>query len=72
MTESSRNQKILWAIGTLVVLLYALTPVAWIISLSFKDPTTIGDQKFLPTKTTWDNYSAVFQGGLGFNHALIN
>jgi multiple sugar transport system permease protein len=72
MTESSRNQKILWAIGTLVVLIYALTPVAWIISLSFKDPTTIGDQKFLPTKTTWDNYSAVFQGGLGFNHALIN
>src|SRR3954451_5282647 len=72
MTESSRNQKILWAIGTLVVLLYALTPVAWIISLSFKDPTTIGDQKFFPTKWTWDNYSAVFQGGLGFNHALVN
>src|SRR5690349_20141661 len=72
MTESSRNQKILWVIGTIVVLVYALTPVAWIISLSFKDPTTIGDQKFLPTKTTWDNYSAVFQGGLGFNHALVN
>jgi len=73
MTEYNRNQKILWAIGTVVVLLYALTPVAWIVSLSFKDPTTIGDQKFLPTtKFTWDNYSAVFQKGLGFNHALIN
>jgi multiple sugar transport system permease protein len=73
MTEYNRNQKILWAIGTVVVLLYALTPVAWIVSLSFKDPTTIGDQKFLPTtKFTWDNYSSVFQKGLGFNHALIN
>ncbi len=72
MTETTSNQKILWAIGTIVVLVYALTPVAWIISLSFKDPTTIGDQKFLPTNTTWDNYSAVFKGGLGFNHALIN
>jgi multiple sugar transport system permease protein len=73
MTEYNRNQKVLWAIGTVVVLLYALTPVAWIVSLSFKDPTTIGDQKFLPTsKFTWDNYSAVFQKGLGFNHALIN
>jgi len=73
MTESTSRQKVLWAIGTVVVLVYALTPVAWIVSLSFKDPTTIGDQKFLPTtKFTWDNYSAVFQKGLGFNHALIN
>ena len=72
MTESTQRQKILWVIGTFVVLFYALVPVAWIVSLSLKDPTTIGDQKFLPTKTTWDNYSAVFQGGLGFNHALVN
>src|SRR3954451_1595403 len=72
MTETTSRQKILWIIGTFVVLFYALVPVAWIVSLSFKDPTTIGDQKFFPTNTTWDNYSAVFQGGLGFNHALIN
>ena len=72
MTETTTNRKILWAIGTVVVLLYALTPVAWIASLSFKDPTTIGDQSFWPTKWTWDNYSAVFEGGLGFNHALVN
>src|SRR3954468_17225296 len=70
--ESTPRQKGLWALGTIVVLFYALTPVAWIVSLSFKDPTTIGDQKFFPTKTTWDNYSAVFQGGLGFNHTLVN
>ena len=72
MTESTQRQKILWVIGTFVVLFYALVPVAWIISLSLKDPTTIGDQKFFPSNTTWDNYSAVFQGGLGFNHALVN
>ena len=72
MTETTTNRKILWAIGTVVVLLYALTPVAWIASLSFKDPTTIGDQRFLPSKWTFDNYNAVFSGGLGFNHALVN
>src|SRR3954447_21064378 len=72
MTESTRNQKFLWVLGTVVVLVYALTPVVWIMSLSFKDPTTIGDQKFLPSTWTTDNYSAVFQKGLGFNHALIN
>ena len=49
MTESTQRQKILWILGTIVVLFYALIPVAWIISLSLKDPTTIGDQKFFPT-----------------------
>ena len=70
--EYSRNQKILWALGTVVVLFYALIPVVWIMSLSFKDPTTIGDQKFFPRECTMDNYDAVFQGGLGFNRALFN
>jgi len=72
MTESTQRQKVLWGIGTFVVLFYALIPVVWIVSLSLKDPTTIGDQRFLPSKWTTDNYSAVFEGGLGFNHALIN
>jgi multiple sugar transport system permease protein len=72
MTEATQRQKVLWAIGTVVVLFYALIPVVWIFSLSLKDPTTIGDQRFIPAKWTFDNYDAVFQGGLGFNHAIIN
>ena len=72
MTESTQRQKVLWIFGTIAVLFYALIPVLWIISLSLKDPTTIGDQKFFPTKWTFDNYDAVFSGGLGFNHALVN
>ena len=72
MESTTGRQKALWVIGTIVVLAYALIPVLWIVSLSLKDPTTIGDQKFFPTKWTTDNYSAVFEGGLGFNHALVN
>jgi multiple sugar transport system permease protein len=70
--EATQRQRVLWAIGTVLVLFYALLPVIWIASLSLKDPTTIGDQHFFPSKWTFDNYSAVFQGGLGFNHALVN
>ena len=70
--EYSRNQRILWALGTVVVLFYALIPVVWIISLSLKEPTTIGDQKFFPPKCTFDNYDSVFEAGLGFNRALFN
>src|SRR6201991_1756002 len=72
MEDTTQRRKVLWGLGTVLVLAYALIPVLWIMSLSFKDPTTIGDQKFFPTKWTWDNYDAVFQGGLGFNHALVN
>src|SRR6201991_3617503 len=72
MTEPTSRDRVLWALGTFVVLFYALIPVLWILSLSFKSPETIGDQKFFPTEWTWDNYSAVFKEGLGFNHALFN
>jgi multiple sugar transport system permease protein len=70
--ETNPRRKVLWSIGVLLVLFYALIPVIWILSLSLKDPTTIGDQSFLPTKWTFDNYNSVFSGGLGFTHALIN
>jgi multiple sugar transport system permease protein len=72
MDQYTRNQKILWAIGTVVVLFYALIPVIWILSLSLKTPETIGDQSFWPKDVTLDNYSAVFEEGLGFNRAIFN
>ena len=32
------KQRVLWTIAILLVLLYALGPVAWILSLSFENP----------------------------------
>ena len=61
----------LWAIGILVVLLYALIPVAWITSLSFKTPD--GGQrtsKFF-SGFSFDNYDVVFSDDT-FIAALIN
>ena len=73
MTESTPRQKILWIIGTIVVLFYALIPVLWIISLSLKDPTTIGDQKFFPTKWTLRQLQRRLQRrAWASTHALIN
>ena len=37
---------LLWSIGILVVLLYALIPVIWIASLSLKTPEQVGDKFF--------------------------
>src|SRR4029450_12669354 len=69
--EHTPRQKTLWGIGTIVVLFYALVPVIWIMSLSLKDPATIGDGKFFPSKWTFDNYDSVFSTGF-FTSALRN
>jgi multiple sugar transport system permease protein len=43
----------------------------WIISLSLKDPSTIGDGSFLPSKVSWTNYDGIFKQGI-FTSALRN
>ncbi len=68
-----------WSIGMLLVLLFALIPVLWIVSISFKDPSTITEgtgllDRFFPQDFTLDNYSGLFDGGLKspFLAPLIN
>src|SRR3954469_24069721 len=67
----SPRQRVAWIIGILVVVLYALIPVVWIASLSFKTTATIGDKSFFPTSWTFDNHKTIFQTS-DFNHALVN
>jgi multiple sugar transport system permease protein len=64
------KERTLWSIGILVVLLYALIPVAWITSLSFKTPEEVGDRKFY-SGFSFDNYDVVFSDDT-FIAALIN
>jgi multiple sugar transport system permease protein len=60
-----------WSVVNVIVVLYALFPVWWVAALSFKDPTTLGDGNFIPTKWTWENYRGIFQTS-EFTRALIN
>ncbi|AMY19663.1 carbohydrate ABC transporter permease [Rhodococcus kroppenstedtii] len=60
-----------WSVVNLLVLLYALIPLVWIISLSFKPVANIADGKFIPTTWTLDNYKGIFQTSQ-FTSALIN
>jgi multiple sugar transport system permease protein len=64
------KERALWGIGILVVLLYALIPVAWIATLSLKTPEQVGDRKFF-SGISFDNYDAVFSDDT-FINALIN
>jgi trehalose/maltose transport system permease protein len=64
MTRSSPQATVGWTIGIVVVIVYALTPVLWLVSLSLKTPATVGDKRLIPKDISFDNYSALFQGGL--------
>jgi multiple sugar transport system permease protein len=60
-----------WIVVNVIVLLYALIPVLWILSLSLKPSSSVKDGKLIPAQVTFDNYKAIFQGNI-FSSALIN
>ena len=43
-----------WIILTILIVIYALIPLAWILSLSLKSASTVTDGKILPTDFSWD------------------
>jgi multiple sugar transport system permease protein len=55
MTATPR-QRMLWLIGIVAVLLYALIPVVWMISLSLKPGDQLSDGRFFPQTISFENY----------------
>lgn len=71
MGATDTRSRVLWSVAGLIVILYALVPVLWIVSLSFKTTDTVTDGNFIPQAWTLDNYAQVFAVDL-FTSALIN
>lgn len=63
--------KLLWGIANVLVVVYALIPVVWIISLSLKPTADLNDQRFFPQSISLEHYKAIF-ADLQFPVALIN
>lgn len=63
-----------WTVINILVVIYALFPVLWILSLSLKPTSSVKDGKLIPAEITFDNYKAIFAGGSNgaFTSALIN
>jgi multiple sugar transport system permease protein len=49
-----------WRAGTLLVIVYALFPVAWIVSLSLKPAADLGDGRFVPARVSLEHYRSLF------------
>ena len=60
-----------WVVVDALVVLYALLPVLWILSLSLKPTSTVKDGKLIPSSVTFDNYRGIFRGNY-FSSAVIN
>ncbi|MCO1581841.1 carbohydrate ABC transporter permease [Crossiella sp. SN42] len=60
-----------WGLLNTVVVIYALFPVLWIVSLSFKTPKAVKDGGLLPSEWTLANYEAIFNT-TGFLRPLVN
>jgi multiple sugar transport system permease protein len=69
--ETTPQKKVLWGLAAFAIIVYALIPIVWILSLSLKDPTTVGDGRFIPSKWTLENYRTAFETDF-FRAALIN
>jgi len=68
---TTAKEKVGWTTANILVILFAIIPVLWIVSLSFKDPSSVTDGSFWPKKWTWDNYSGIFKTS-EFTRALVN
>ena len=74
MGRGSRDY-VLWSVGIVLVLVFALLPVLWLISVSLKPPDAITDGRFIPSEVSLDNYKSLFEGGIDespFIKPLIN
>lgn len=68
---AGRLERLFWGMGSAVVVVYALLPVVWIVSLSLKPGADLGDQRFLPRVASLEHYAAVFHDPQ-FSAALWN
>ena len=68
---ATTGRKVRWGLVDILVLVFALVPVLWVVSLSFKTKDTLTDGSFIPVQWTWQNYADIFQTS-EFVLALIN
>ncbi|MEV6622788.1 carbohydrate ABC transporter permease [Amycolatopsis sp. NPDC051106] len=71
MGTVTTGRKVRWGLVDILVLVFALVPVLWVVSLSFKTKDTLTDGSFIPQSWTWQNYADIFQTS-EFLLALVN
>jgi multiple sugar transport system permease protein len=71
MVDTSPRAKVKWGLLDALVVVFALIPVLWIASLSFKTTATLTDGNFIPRDWTLENYRTIFSTNQ-FVRSLVN
>lgn len=71
MVRTDIMERIFWGIGNIIVLVYALLPMLWIVSLSLKQSGDLNDQHFFPQTISFEHYRTIFSD-MQFPAALWN
>jgi multiple sugar transport system permease protein len=69
--KASREKVIGWGSANSLIIVLALFPVFWIVMLSLKKPTTLGDGRLIPSSWSFENYKNIFNQSI-FTDALRN
>ncbi|KPJ95293.1 MAG: sugar ABC transporter permease [Gammaproteobacteria bacterium SG8_11] len=69
--RSGNMEKAFWGMGNIIVIVYAMLPVIWILSLSLKRSGDLNDQRFLPQHLSFEHYHSIFTDPQ-FPAALLN
>lgn len=60
MRDRSTTERVFWGAAGIVVVLYAVIPLTWIVSLSLKPASELADGRLVPRHLTLDHYRAIF------------
>ena len=71
LVDTSPKAKLKWGLLDAIVVVFAIFPVLWVVSLSLKTTATLTDGNFIPREWTLDNYRLIFSTDQ-FVRALIN
>jgi multiple sugar transport system permease protein len=69
--QRSLMERLFWGASNFIVILYALVPLVWIVSLSLKRGADLSDNRFFPQTLSLEHYRAIFHD-LQFPTALWN
>jgi multiple sugar transport system permease protein len=75
MSEGSnapRGRRWLLNLGIAIIVIYCLAPFYWMLVSAFRRPNDQGENTWLPSPFSLENFRGVFGPGVGFGRSLLN
>jgi len=71
-TGTPRGRRWLLQLGIVIIVVYCLAPFYWMVVSAFRKPNEQGENTWLPSPWSMENFEAVFGPDVGFGRSLLN